>query len=67
MLTSTLNILCLSLNFEVICGGTRHIFETIHLKRWRKSKAVNQEVLCENLFWKTSHTLQENICDEDTF
>ena len=25
----------------VICGGPRHAFETMRLKRWRKSKAFN--------------------------
>ena len=43
----------------------RHVSEMIRLKRWRKSKAVNQKTLSESLFWKNSQTLQENICDED--
>ena len=43
----------------------RHVFEMIRLKRWRKSKAVNQKALSKSLFCKTSQALQENNCDED--
>ena len=51
----------------VICGGPRHVSETIRLKRCQNTKAVRQEMLCEYFFWKTSQNLQENICDEDLF
>ena len=50
----------------VICGGPRHVFE-IQLKYWQKSKAFNKKALCGSLFWKTSQTLLENICDKDLF
>ena len=33
----------------VTCEDPNHVLETINLKRCRKSKAVNQEVLCESL------------------
>ena len=52
---------------EKIFRSPMHVFETICLKRYWKSKAVNQEALSESPFCKNSQNLKEKICDEDIF